>query len=68
MVDLNTKLHVPNSNGSLVVYVKLTAKGKCRTMAMLLFYVLHKNTCTKVVYFLEIYYYASGQDFIYKWR
>jgi hypothetical protein len=42
MVLLHTKFHMPSSNGSLVIVVKLKAKENVRTAAMLLFYSLQK--------------------------
>jgi hypothetical protein len=40
MIYLHTKYHMPSSNGSLVIDVKLRGKENLSTADMLLFYIL----------------------------
>jgi hypothetical protein len=40
---LHTKFHVPNSNGSLTITIKLKAKYRFHAAAVLLFYIVDKN-------------------------
>jgi hypothetical protein len=54
IIYLHTKCHLPSSNGSLIIVVKLRAKENFRTVAML-FCVLHKNTITKLHVFRASY-------------
>jgi hypothetical protein len=62
---LHTILHNPSSNGPLVIALKVKAKLKFLTAAILLFSILQKNTTKKnVAHFLKTNYRMSFQNFI----
>jgi hypothetical protein len=44
MLCIHTKFHTPSSNGSYVTAIKPKTKYKIQAAAMLLFYILKKNT------------------------
>jgi prophage maintenance system killer protein len=46
-------LSIPNSNGSLVITIKLQTKSRFYLAAMLLFHILQKIIETRVAYFVK---------------
>jgi hypothetical protein len=51
MFYLHSSFHMPISNCSFVIAVKLQAKGYIRTAAMLLFYSLQKKSQEGCIFF-----------------
>jgi hypothetical protein len=51
VIYLHIKFHIPNSNGPLVINVKLKTKLKFCKATMLLFHIPEKVNLNKYVYF-----------------
>lgn len=62
IVCLYTKVHMHNSNGLLVLVIKLKPKENFHTAIMLQFYILEKYYLTKVAHFTNTSYNTSFQD------
>jgi hypothetical protein len=58
IIYCHTKFHIPSSNCSLVITVKLKAKGHFLTATMLLYHILQKSYLNINCTFLIFYYHT----------